>query len=217
MNRTLLLLLAVLSLWLPTLQDGFAQVLPKVCFNPTGTTTGDASAIVDPISGCSLIRIGVPSPVGASMLGDSGATLSGVLTGDLGYINPAVDSAVLSSGCVANGGPVLFFATTYTPGVHVVTATFTDCNYGTVFSGKLTILALPPPTSFPPPPGSCGPAVLIDPVNSVPQLWVGNQPDSSPYDLAIATGSVQGVAADGVAQLFLRIPAPIAATKSLSI
>jgi len=140
---------------------------------------------------------------------------TGTLSGDLGDIDSSELAPVLSRGCVDYmQPPSLHFITRYSFGMHQVHASFNRCDgYGPVhFEKTWTVIVLPAP----PNPSPCQPE-LIDPVYSVPKLWLGGQIISRPSDLATATGSVQGVAADGVARVLLRIQAGDGASVSLNL
>jgi pimeloyl-ACP methyl ester carboxylesterase len=140
---------------------------------------------------------------------------TGTLSGDLGDIDSSQLAPVLSRGCVDyTQPPSLHFITRYSFGMHQVHASFNRCDgYGPVhFEKTWTVIVLPAP----PNPSPCQPE-LIDPVYSVPRLWLGGQIISRPSDLATAAGSVQGVAADGVARILLRIQAGDGASVFLNL
>ena len=145
--------------------------------------------------------------------------VSGSISADVGQVenDPTVSPPVLSMSCqdrnIGSGGPQLLFVTNYTPGLHVVTATFDRCDdFPQEWKASLAIYV--PPSVLPP--GPCSPA-LIDPVNSTPKLWLNSQLLSRPSDLAGAVGSVQGVAADGVAKILLRISASPGASVNVKL
>lgn len=140
-------------------------------------------------------------------------TYTGQLYGDLGQ--PVNDgTAATTQGCQVGGA--LHVNTIYSPGVHTVYAQFVRCGqYGPAYyNAQVMVVVLPP--APPPPDTPCG-VSMIDPVNSVPKLWLGSQLVSRPSDLANAVGSVQGVAADGTAKILLRISSSDGANVTLNL
>lgn len=106
--------------------------------------------------------------------------------------------------------PYLRSISVYSPGVHVVTATFTACDgTGDVWSATevISITPLPPNLGPPPTPCSLSTPSLIDPVAS--NLLSGNSVVSDASFIAGGANTasyVSGAAADGVTQVLVQIP-----------
>lgn len=142
---------------------------------------------------------------------------SAQLTGDLGSVQQCggpYQCPTLSFPCgnvVENSyNPNLVSLSAYSPGVHVVTATFTACDgTGDVWSATevISITPLPPNLGPPPTPCSLSTPSLIDPVAS--NLLSGNSVVSNGSFIASGANSasyVSGAAADGVTQVLVQIP-----------
>jgi pimeloyl-ACP methyl ester carboxylesterase len=127
---------------------------------------------------------------------------AGQATGDLGTQIPG---SVTTSPCqvpqFSNHPPPLLWASRFSPGVHVVTVTFSRCDglAQQSFSASVVVTVLHYPQSTP-----CTPE-LIDPVAS--QLLRGTSITTNTAILASVGSSVQGVSADGVTKALVRIPA----------
>jgi pimeloyl-ACP methyl ester carboxylesterase len=145
-------------------------------------------------------------------------SVQGSMSGDLGQLcgPPSCGTPVTSFPCQSyTVGPNyipsqgLLAVTTYTPGVHVVTATFSLCTAPfTSWGGTIIINVLPYQGS-----GSCTPS-LVDPVaggllrNSYSGTTLtGTHVTSERTVLTNAASVVSGVAADGVAEVVVRVPA----------
>lgn len=170
-----------------------------VCF-----TSVNAAQLATSHANCPTVVTPDPGSIGVFPVSQVfGAQFSGTLTGDLGQI----EAATLSIPCTSQ--PFLQLTTIYSPGIHTVKAQFTGCfDFPGTYTGTL-IVVVPPYTSPhgtnpPPPPPPCG-VTMIDPISSVPKLWLGDHITNRPFDLANASGVVQGVAADGVTEALLRI------------
>jgi pimeloyl-ACP methyl ester carboxylesterase len=176
------------------------------CFSP-----GNNQPPSNPLNGCPL-AITVQAGNAVSISAYMGTfypplidTYSGSVTGDLGSIvnDGTVTPPVTSLACPL-GYQGLHFATKYSPGVHIVKATFSSCTYPYPQNATLMVTALPAGQA--PPPTSCGPVALIDPLVPVPPLLSGNSVTTNRGLLAGAWAPVQGVAADGTAQTVIRVP-----------
>ncbi len=101
---------------------------------------------------------------------------------------------------------VLWANTVLSPGVYVATATITACGSypHTPWVASLTIVVTPSPPPRPPTPCSISSLSLIDPVAS--GLLSGNAVTQDTSQIAAASSTVSGAAADGVTQVIVEVP-----------
>jgi pimeloyl-ACP methyl ester carboxylesterase len=134
---------------------------------------------------------------------DTSMHVTGTVSGDLGNV---VAGSVATADCVAtvigpdgDANAQLKFTTNYQPGVHFIAANYTRCENNQHFTAKLRITVLPEPTP--------GAPSLIDPVTA--HLITSSGLIASNVGLLLVSNlpTVQGVAADGITQVVVQVPA----------